>query len=69
MTVVERTCWLPNTTEAIACQSVALRRRGSVDGSGNLLRGVSSIGSGLLRGLSTDCGTPVIEDIDEEDTV
>ena len=41
-----------------------------MDGSGTLLRGVSSVGSGLLRGLSTDCVTPVIdEDKREDDTV
>ena len=40
-----------------------------MDGSGTLLRGTSSIGSGLMRGLSTECGTPVIQDVPEEETV
>jgi len=44
-------------------------RRGSVDGSGTLLRGTSSVGSGLMRGLSTECGTPGIEDMTEEEMV
>ena len=49
--------------QTLAC---GRRRRSSVDGISALLRGATSVGSGLLRGLSTDCGTPVIEDVPEE---